>query len=271
MRLAFVGKGGAGKSTIVGTFARLLARTGTEVVAVDSDPMPGLSYALGLPVVERPIPDDAVVEKADDDVGPRYRLRPGLDATTAIEAYAAIGADGVRFLSYGKTQGNWGDIARGQHAWSQILDELPRGRFDLIGDLPGGTRQPLLGWGKFADVIVIVVDPTPRSYATARRLATLRDSRWSYRDVVAVANRVVDAGDMAAVGYATGLEVIGALPLDASVAAADRLGFAPLDGASGGPFVTAVAALVECCVQRFVETATELKPRPQNPPKEAVA
>ena len=271
MRLAFVGKGGAGKSTIVGTFARLLARTGREVVAVDSDPMPGLSYGLGLPVVESPIPDDAVIEKAEGEDGPRYRLRPGLDAVSAIESFAAVGADGVRLLSFGKTRGAWGDIARGQHAWSQILDELPRGRFDLIGDLPGGTRQPLYGWGKYADVIVIVVDPTPKSYATARRLATLRDSRWSYRHVVAVANRVLQSGDMAAVANATGLEVIGALPLDPRVAAADRLGVAPLDGASDGPFVAAVAALVERCILQFADPATELTTRLQNPPKEAVA
>ena len=258
MRIAFVGKGGAGKSTIVGTFARLLARTGLDVVAVDSDPMPGLSFGLGLPVAERPIPDDAVVEKAEGEAGPRYRLRPGLDAQSALEAYAAIGADGVRFLSFGKTQGNWGDIARGQHAWSQILDELPPERFNLVGDLPGGTRQPLFGWGKYADVIVVVVDPTPTSYATARRLATLRDSRWGYHHIVAVANRVREERDVPAVAAGTGLKVIGALPFDAAVTAADRHGIAPLDGAADGPFVAAVEALVVHCSARFADTVTSL-------------
>ena len=267
MRVAFVGKGGAGKSTIVGTFARLLARQGHQVVAVDSDPMPGLSYALGLPVVERPFPDDSVVERSEGEDGPRYRLRPGLDPTAAIEAYAARGADGVRFLSFGKTRGEWGDIARGQHAWSQILDELPRGTFDLVGDLPGGTRQPMSGWGKYADVIVIVVDPTPTSFATARRLATLRDSKWAYRHVVAVANRVIEPGDSALVALRTGLEVIGALPLDERVAAADRLGIAPLDGARDGPFVAAVASLVDYCIAQFPEAPHHW----QNPPQEDVA
>ena len=237
MRLAFVGKGGAGKSTIVGTFARLLAREGRNVLGVDSDPMPGLCFALGLPVDERPIADDAVVEKAADEEGLRYRLRPGLDATSAVLAYAPMGADGVRLLSFGKTRGEWGDIARGQYAWSQVLEELPVDRFDLIGDLPGGTRQPLFGWAKYADVIVVVVEPTAKSIATARRLATLRDSKWAYREIVAVANRVTLAGDATDIERRTGLCVVGSIPFDEGVARADRLGLAPLDAVPDGPFV----------------------------------
>ena len=251
MRIAFVGKGGTGKSTIVGTFSRLLARHGREVVAVDSDAMPGLSYALGLPVVERPFPADCVIEKAEGETGPRYRLRPGLDATSALEAYAIPAADGVRFFSFGKTRGDWGDIGRGQHAWSQVLAELPRGRFDLVGDLPGGTRQPMTGWGKYADVIAIVVDPTAKSISTARRLATLRQSRWDFHDVVAVANRVMEPGDATLVEARTGLRVIGALPFDDAVAAADRLGTTPLDAAPDSAFVAAVSTLVDRCLVEF--------------------
>ncbi len=251
MRIAFIGKGGAGKSTIASTFARLLARRGNDVVAVDSDPMPGLCFGLGLPVNERPIPDDAVVEKPEGEPGPRYRLRPGVDATAALLSYSALGADNVRLLSFGKTRGEWGDIARGQHAWSQILDELPADGFDLVGDLPGGTRQPMTGWGKYADALIVVVEPTAKSIATAIRLAALQKSKWNYREVVAVVNRVSEPGDAAMVEVRTGLTVIGAVPLDADVAAADRLGLAPLDVAPQSPFVQSVSALVSACVLRY--------------------
>ena len=47
MRIAVVGKGGAGKSVIAGTSARLLARQGRRVLALDSDLLPGLSISLG--------------------------------------------------------------------------------------------------------------------------------------------------------------------------------------------------------------------------------
>ena len=251
MRIAFIGKGGAGKSTIASTFARLLAQRGNDVVAVDSDPMPGLCFGLGLPINERPIPDDAVVEKLDGEPGPRYRLRPGLNATTALLSYSTPGADNVRLLSFGKTRGEWGDLARGQHAWSQILDELPRDKFDLVGDLPGGTRQPMTGWGKYADALIVVVEPTAKSIATAVRLSSLRSSKWDYLEVVAVANRVSEPGDAAMVEVRTGLTVLGAIPLDPDVAAADRSGLSPLDVAPHSPFVESVNALVSACVLRY--------------------
>jgi CO dehydrogenase maturation factor len=251
VRVAFIGKGGAGKSTIGSTFARLLARRGNSVVAVDSDPMPGMCFGLGLGVNERPIPDDAVVERPEGEPGARYRLRPGLDSVTAIKQFAMTGADNVRLLSFGKTRGEWGDLARGQHAWSQILDELSSNEFDLVGDLPGGTRQPMTGWGKYADALLVVVEPTAKSIATAIRLSTLRDSKWNYREVVAVVNRVSEPGDAAMVELRTGLTVVGAIPLDPAVGAADRLGLAPLDVAPHSPFVESVDALVSACILRF--------------------
>lgn len=52
MKLAVVGKagkGGAGKTSISGTLARLLARRGHRVLAVDGDPNPALALSLGIP------------------------------------------------------------------------------------------------------------------------------------------------------------------------------------------------------------------------------
>ncbi len=221
------------------------------VVAVDSDPMPGLCFGLGLPLLERPIPDDAVVEKLAGEDGPRFRLRPGLDAWAALNSYAAIGGDNVRFLSFEKSRGDWGQTARSQHAWSQIVAELPRDGFDLVGDLPGGTRQPMTGWGKFADVILVVVEPTSASMLTARRLANLRTSRWDFAEVVAVANRVSEAEDAATIAQRTGLTVIGAVPFDREVSAADRLGRSPLDTSPDCAFVRSVDVLVNVALARY--------------------
>lgn len=48
MKLAMVGKGGVGKTSISGTLARLLARRGHSVLAIDGDPNPNLALALGV-------------------------------------------------------------------------------------------------------------------------------------------------------------------------------------------------------------------------------
>ncbi|MER5791089.1 ATP-binding protein [Streptomyces sp. NPDC001980] len=48
MRVAFVGKGGSGKTTLSALFTRHLARTGAPVVAIDGDINQHLAHALGL-------------------------------------------------------------------------------------------------------------------------------------------------------------------------------------------------------------------------------
>ncbi|WP_194921294.1 nucleotide-binding protein, partial [Catenulispora rubra] len=48
MKIAFVGKGGSGKTTLSALFARQLAADGAEVVAVDADINQHLGVALGL-------------------------------------------------------------------------------------------------------------------------------------------------------------------------------------------------------------------------------
>jgi len=48
MRIAFAGKGGAGKTSLAGTLARILAGRGHEVLALDHDPNPNLALALGV-------------------------------------------------------------------------------------------------------------------------------------------------------------------------------------------------------------------------------
>src|SRR5947209_5013913 len=48
MRIAVAGKGGAGKTTISATMARLFAQRGFRVNALDDDPNPNLANALGL-------------------------------------------------------------------------------------------------------------------------------------------------------------------------------------------------------------------------------
>lgn len=241
IRVAFAGKGGAGKSSISGTFARVLARQGHPVLAVDSDPLPGMAYSLGIPVDDRPTPDDVVVEGPPE--GPAWVLRPGLDAAAFIERYAETGPDGVRYLQFGNTWGHWSTLQRGQHAWSQVVRELDPDAWNLVGDLPGGTRQAMFGWAKYADIVAIVVEPTAKSVQVARRLCNLTKASWGPSDIVVVANRVRHPDDLDSVAQALGRPVVAAIPDDPNVTQADKAARAPLDRAPGR-FVEAVEDLV---------------------------
>jgi CO dehydrogenase maturation factor len=61
MRIAFVGKGGSGKTTLAALFARRLARAGLPVLAVDADINQHLGVALGL------APEDAATPPSLSD------------------------------------------------------------------------------------------------------------------------------------------------------------------------------------------------------------
>lgn len=68
-RVSVCGKGGSGKTTIAGTLARLLARRGRHVVAIDGDSNPNLAMTLGLSSTQAaqvaPLPRDLLVERTE--------------------------------------------------------------------------------------------------------------------------------------------------------------------------------------------------------------
>ncbi len=101
MRIALVGKGGSGKTTIAATLARVLARRGFVVNALDDDPNPNLAAALGLAAdqiasLSRPPRDEILVEQTDDD-GRRF-LRLKLPFEDVLQKYGACGPDNIRVL-----------------------------------------------------------------------------------------------------------------------------------------------------------------------------
>lgn len=254
MRIAFVGKGGAGKSAIAGTFARALARQGAPVLAVDSDPLPGLAFSLGLAIDHAPpIPDDAIRERREGEEGPRWRLREEIDPLEAVESWSVEAPDGVRFLQFGKIRGATSNLFRPQMAFLQVVRALPEHRWNVVGDLPGGTRQAFTGWGNFAHLVVVVVEPTAKSLLSGRRLARMANARSDGPGptVVAIASKVRQADDTEAVARGTGLEVVGTVPWDEELADAERRSLAPIDYAPQCPAVLAVESLVDrLCEER---------------------
>jgi CO dehydrogenase maturation factor len=50
VKIAIAGKGGSGKTSVAGTMARLLGRSGRQVLAIDADSNPNLALTLGIPV-----------------------------------------------------------------------------------------------------------------------------------------------------------------------------------------------------------------------------
>jgi CO dehydrogenase maturation factor len=245
MRVAVIGKGGVGKSVIAATMARLLARRGTSVLALDADPLPGLSLSLGSgPDPVLPPLAEAV---ARDEAG-HWSWRPGIDAAIAAERFSTAAPDGVRLLQRGKT-GRTRTIpvvGAGKAFWEvgQGLVSAPQFRdWALIGDMPGGLRETAEDWAPYADTYLVVVLPTAQSAMTARRLARLARAR-SPQAVLFVANRVQSADVVLHVEQLLGEPVFASVPADEAVTAAERQGLATIDHAPDSATVAAVERLL---------------------------
>ena len=95
MKLAIAGKGGSGKTSISGTMARVLARSGHQVLAIDGDSNPNLALTLGIPL-----------EHVDElptlprDLLRRTEAGPELAKTLeqVCESHSMTGPDGVTLL-----------------------------------------------------------------------------------------------------------------------------------------------------------------------------
>lgn len=245
MRIAFVGKGGAGKSVLAATTARLLARRGHEVLVVDSDPLPGLALSLGIGGTDATLPASAI-EEHEVDGRRAFKLSEGMDPASVVEQFAIEGPDGVRVLQHGKMHGPQHPEWSTQAVLRQVLQELPDRRWTIVADLPGGTRQPFFGWASYVERYLAVVEPSAKGALAARRLNRLRSLPGS-PTVSAVLNKVDAAAGDDPTGFEAQLsmDVLAVVPRSAGVAQAERAGKALLDAAPEDPVVAALESLVD--------------------------
>jgi len=243
LRLAVVGKGGAGKSVIAGTLARLLARSGRPLLALDSDLLPGLALSLG---AEQP-PRPPLLDAAEQDENGRWRLKRGIGPARAVARFSTAAPDGVRLLQAGKVDaGGLPPVIGAVNAYYQVIHRLKRAKtlreWILVGDLPAGPRQTAFGWAPYADSFLIVVEPDWKSILTARRVARIVSMQQGV-NVGAVANKVSSANDLKLIGARLDLPLVASVPADEAVREAERAGAALIDATPASPASEAMRQL----------------------------
>lgn len=236
MKIAVAGKGGVGKTTVSGTLARLLARSGRPVVAIDADvnPMLGISLGLGMEGTERL----AAVRQAPKDGDGAHQPT----VADIVRELAADAPDGVRLLVASRMDRPDSGCACCGITPDRLLHELDAPGGTVIGDLEAGIGVVTRMQQGAVDVVLVVVNPSPKAIDVARRAADTAVARGSR--VLVVANRVRDEDDLALVRAALGEHEIVAVPDDPAIARADEEGRSPLDG-ERGPGVDAISRLGE--------------------------
>lgn len=243
MRLALAGKGGAGKTTISATLARLAARDGRPVVAIDADANPNLGLALGVDphtaASVRPIPPALVSRR----IG-------GGGLTEAVEdvlqRHAVEAPDGVRLLGMGApAHADEGCLCSAHAVVSSLLEDLSAPDRLVVVDMEASPEHLSRGTVRHVDVVAMVAEPYYRSLETVRRMALLVEE-LPVEQLAVVANKVRSAQDEQAISEFCdrhGFTLAGVVPWSEEVVAADRARTPLVDWPAAQPVVAAVAAL----------------------------
>ncbi len=246
MRLAVAGKGGAGKTTICATAARLLARGGRHVVALDADSNPNLHAALGADGAATAIPLNLAASLVS-----RRLSGPALTAPLdeVLDKHALVAPDGVRVVRMGGPEHADEGCLCGAHAVvSALLADLgTRPEVTTLIDLEASPEHLSRGTARHADVLLLVAEPYYRSLEAVRLQASLA-AETPIRRTAVVANKCRSDGDAAAIAEfcdGHGLELAGAVPWSDAVLGADAAGVALVDHAPADLATVAIGTLAQ--------------------------
>jgi len=231
MKLALAGKGGVGKTSICGTLARVLARDGYRVLAIDNDMNPNLSLTLGIPpevMTQLPSFGHDVVRRSE---------KGGFELLMSVEeiceAYSLPGPEGISLLVAGQPkEANTGCFGTAHMAVRCVIEVTEDSSHDvLLLDTEASTEHLLVATAQHVDAMFVVVEPFFTSLETGRRTVMLAKDLGLER-VALIANKVRDEKEAAVVeafGRDNDIEVIGVIPFDGCFREAERVPRAPLD------------------------------------------
>jgi CO dehydrogenase maturation factor len=237
MKLAVAGKGGAGKTTVSGTIARELARSGQTVLALDADvnPMLGISLGVGPEETERL----AGIRQALQD----GELEHAESVNELVERFGAEAPDGIRLIVASRVDGIDSGCACCGVTPDGLLNELDDGERAVICDLEAGVGTLTKMKEGAVDVVLVVANPTAKSIEVARR--AIDSAAAKKAKVIVIANRIRSEQDREAIHSAFPGHEIVEVPEDTAVSRADRDGVAPIDIDTDAPGVAAIRALSE--------------------------
>jgi CO dehydrogenase maturation factor len=261
-----VGKGGVGKSTLSAIMARLLARRGRRVVAVDADEQRNLAATLGISLTDS-FSIVPVVENADY-VEEKTGARPGQgaggllvlnpDTSDLIDRLSFEAPDGVRLVVMGGVREAAGGCLCPENALisSAVAGMHLHDEDVVIMDTHAGVEHFGRALARGFDSVVVVVEPTFNSVQVGVESARLAHG-LGIGDVHLVVNQARSPGDIGRVlGYVEQLgdplfTSVNSVPYDEMVLLGE-----PSVGAllNGSPVAHAVGALLREVLASFTRT-----------------
>ncbi len=241
MKIAITGKGGVGKTTLAGTLARVFAKDGFSVLAIDADPDMNLASAIGIKNPPAPLTEHKklIEERAGTGVGGIFKLNPKVD-----DIVGRFGAteQGISMITMGTVdRGGSGCMCPASSLLRALMRHvLLQEQGVVILDMEAGIEHLGRGTARGVDLMIVVVEPGARSIETATRIRKLSKEIGIER-LCAVINKAIDRDTIRAHLDRLEIPVIGEIPYDTALIQADMDRQAPFD--VGGDAVLAIEGI----------------------------
>lgn len=239
MKIAISGKGGVGKTLLASLLARVFARSGYSVIAIDADPDANLAATMGFPDAEKVVPISEMkeliaqrTETRPGEAGLFFKLNPRVDDLP--ERYS-LKHDGIRLLVMGQMKrGGSGCYCPENALLAALLAHLLIARDEVvILDMAAGIEHLSRGTARSVDKLIIVVEPGRASIETAYRIDGLAKD-IGLENIALVANKIHSEQEREYItNRLKGYQFLGFIPYDPALVAADIGNLSILDASRG--------------------------------------
>ncbi len=251
MKIATVGKGGSGKTTIAGTLSRILAESGTKILAVDGDPNPNLALTLGITRKEADnityIPPN--IMKIVEENGVK-KLSMTVSEDELVNNFGTKAPGGIDLIVMGKpADGSAGSgcMCASHRAVRGVITEMSGYSEYTVTDMEAGLEHLKRGTARNVDTMLVVAEAYYRSLEAAARTYQLA-KELEVPHVYVVANKVKNDSDRAAIEEfcsSHDMPIIGVVPDEENFMEAERQCKAPIDYEPGCAGLTAIRSIAE--------------------------
>ncbi|MEM4592242.1 MAG: AAA family ATPase [Sulfolobales archaeon] len=270
LKIAVSGKGGVGKTLVAGTLARLLARRGFKVLAIDADSNPNLHVTLGIRAEKLPMPvsvDEALIEEKTGarpgGWGIMFSLNPRVDDIP--ERYSIVGPNGVRLLIVGAPRAGAGCMCPQNALIRALLDHVVLERDEVVVvDSEAGLEPFSRATVRSVDLLLVVIEPTRKSLDAAVKIASYA-RELGVRKIWSILNKVVDrreAEEFSRLAEEYDLDIRAVVPFDSNVSAAERAGASIFDYCEDSSFILAIEKLCSDILREFPQLIHHTTSRP---------
>ena len=258
-KIIVTGKGGVGKTTIIATLSRLLARDGHKVLVIDCDPSMNLAMSLGVSLSDVvPLAENkaniherlGLGMEMDDEQEHTHKDEKEVEIEEVIEDYIVETKDGVKLIVMGTIPyGGSGCMCSSIALVKLLIGCITSGSGDndfVMVDSQAGVEIFGRGLASEFDFTLVITEPMPKAIEVTRHVMKLSRDLGVKKHIVIV-NKVEDGTECETISRELdcNADQMYSVRYDRNVIEADKKGLLILDYAPQASVVVDIQKIKE--------------------------